>query len=131
MAELGFIWWQAGMLAASADCKLELGRADEAEADAREGLVLTTEIWDRRATVYLLTLFAWAAAVRGDVRRAGQLWGAVEAEAGRAPVGQWEAERELYAGRVLTAAGPELTRAREEGRRWSLERAVEEALAAS
>jgi predicted ATPase len=130
MAELGFIWWQGGMLAASADCKLELGRVDEAEADAREGLVLTTEIGDRRVTVYLLALFAWSAAVRRDARRAGLLWGAVEAEAGRAPVGKWEAERELYAGRVLAADGPEFTRAREEGRRWSLERAVEEALAA-
>ena len=38
-------------------------------------------------------------------------------------------ERELYAERVRAGGATEFTRAREEGRRLSLERVVEEALA--
>ena len=40
-----------------------------------------------------------------DFARAGRLWGAVEAEEERAPVGQWENERGTYEGRVLAHAG--------------------------
>jgi predicted ATPase len=129
-AEVGFTWWQAAMVQASADCKLELGRADEAEPDAREALVLATQLGDYRSMIFGLVLFAWIASVRGDAERAGLLWGAVEAEEQRGPIGQWEAERELYAGRVLAVDGSEFRRACEEGRRLSLERAVEKALEA-
>ena len=73
--------------------------------------------------------FAWASALSGDAARAGRFWGAVEAEAERAPLGQWEAEHELYAQRILVMEGPEFSRAREEGRRLTFARAVEEALA--
>jgi hypothetical protein len=66
--------------------------------------------------------------VRGDVGRAGRFWGAVEAEEARAPVGQWEDERETYAERVLGGGGPQLEHSRVEGRGLSFERAVDEAL---
>jgi class 3 adenylate cyclase len=60
--------------------------------------------------------------------QAGTLWGAVEGEAERAPIGQWENEREEYAGYVFTVAGPEFERGRADGRATSLDEAVEYAL---
>jgi len=56
------------------------------------------------------------------------LWGAVEAEERRAPIGQWETERDEYQSKVLLGEGEELARARERGRGFSLQAAVEEAL---
>jgi hypothetical protein len=52
----------------------------------------------------------------------------VEAEEARAPVGQWEIERETYAEKVLGAGDPELERSRQVGRGLSFTNAVEEAL---
>jgi hypothetical protein len=51
-------------------------------------------------TVYLLALLSAAAAAQGDAKRAGILWGAVEREESRGPIGQWEAERDAYWSRV-------------------------------
>ena len=126
-AEVGFIWWEIGMLQGLCECSILVGRVDEAEIVARKELALARKIGDRQAIVYGLVHLAWIAAARGDAERAGLLWGAVEAEEARAPVGQWEAEREDYAGRICLE-GPEFTRAREKGRVLSLERAVEEGL---
>jgi hypothetical protein len=86
------------------------------------------EIQDRQSLIYSLAHVARNAAVCGDARRAGRLWGALEAEAERAPVGQWEAERETYAEGVFAADGPEFEDACQEGRRLSFEAAVSEAL---
>jgi predicted ATPase len=127
-AGVGFAWWQAGMLLALVECLVELGRIDEAEAAAREELALARAIADRQSMVFGLVQIAWISAVRGDVSRAGRLWGAVEAEEARAPVGQWEDERESYAERVLGAGDPELERSRQVGRGVSFTNAVEEAL---
>ena len=129
VAPLGFTWWQANMLGAIAECALDLGRIAEAADSARESLALATAMGDRQGTVYGLALLAWAIAEKGDRARAGRLWGAVEAEEERGPIGQWEHEREKYAARVLAHGGPELERGLEEGRRLSLDAAVAEALA--
>ena len=75
-----------------------------------------------------LAVAAWVAAVTGRPERAGTLWGAIEGEAERAPIGQWENEQEEYAGYVFTAAGPEFERRRADGRAMSLDEAVEYAL---
>ena len=68
------------------------------------------------------------AAARGQAERAGTLWGAVEGEAKRGRIGQWENERDEYAGHVFAVAGPEFERARADGRAMSLDEAVEYAL---
>jgi hypothetical protein len=116
------------MVGYGADCEFELGRIDEAERRDRRALELARQIDDRQALIFTLAHIARNAAVRGDASRAGRLWGALEAEAERAPVGQWEAEREKYAEGVLAAEGPEFERACAEGRRLSFEAAVSEAL---
>jgi tetratricopeptide (TPR) repeat protein len=127
-AELEFTWWEAGMLAAIAEVLIELGQLDDAAPAARRQLELSRAIGDRQSSVIGVVLLAYLAARRGDHERAHLLWGAVEAEEGRGPIGQWETEREDYRAKVLLADGEELERARRLGRGRSLEAAIQEAL---
>ena len=127
--EVGFLWWRVGMLSSLADAQLMVGRVGEGEANARSALTLASAIEDRQMMVFDVALFAWASALSGNAARAGRFWGAVEAEASRAPLGQWEEQHEVYEQRVLAVDGPEFSRAREEGMRVPFARAVEEALA--
>jgi tetratricopeptide (TPR) repeat protein len=126
-AEIQFVWWQKNALQTAADYALQIDRPDHAMSRARESLPIARTIGDRQGMVYGLTLLAWAAAAVGEVERAGRLWGAVDAEAARGRIGQWEDERDDYAGHVVDAA-PEFERALAEGRQLSLEEAVEFAL---
>lgn len=86
------------------------------------------QVGDRQYKVYGLAILAWVEAVRRKTARAGRLWGAVEAEESRGPLGQWEAERERYANLVHEHADPDFEQAREAGRRLTLEQAVDYAL---
>jgi tetratricopeptide (TPR) repeat protein len=128
-AEVGFTWWQMHQLYHGSEWSGELGRTGEAEAYARDALRLAVAIQDRQLTVYLLAILAGTAAVQGHLEKAGAVWGAVEAEEGRGPVGQWEPEREAYAARVLEHANEAFERGRAEGRRMTLSDAVDHALA--
>jgi tetratricopeptide (TPR) repeat protein len=128
--EAGFVWWQVATLYYLCEWSLELGRPGEAEPFGCEALELAHRAGDRMHAVYLLALLARMAAEDARLERAGLLWGALEAEEKRGPIGQWEAEREGYAAPVLARAGPDLERGREEGRRLSLEEAVRRALSA-
>ena len=127
-AEVGFTWWEISMRAGLTECLIQLGRLDDAETSGRQALTLARELGDRQAALYGVVGFAWIAALRGDEERAGLLWGAVEAEAARSPVGQWETERELYEGRVLAGGGEALERGRGKGRALPFELAIEKAL---
>ena len=128
-AEVGFTWWQMHQLYHGSEWSGELGRTGEAEAYARDALRLAVAIQDRQLIVYLLAILAGTAAVQGHLEKAGAVWGAVEAEEGRGPIGQWEAEREAYAARVLEHANEAFERGRAEGRRMTLSDAVDHALA--
>jgi tetratricopeptide (TPR) repeat protein len=127
-AETGFTWWEVGMLAALVESLIDLGRLDEAEAKGRDHLRLARQIGDRQSSLLGLVLSALLAAKREDPFRAGRMWGAVEAEERRSPVGQWESERPNYADRILALDGPEFARGREEGGRLSLSAAIDAAL---
>jgi hypothetical protein len=89
---------------------------------------------DRRHIVQGLGFLARLAIGRGDRERAGRLWGAMEAEEQRGPVGQrprmavWDEERAEYAAIVLADPGNDLEQAREDGRRLALADAVTLAL---
>lgn len=54
------------------------------------------------------------------LEKAGAVWGAVEAEEGRGRVGQWEAERDVYAARVLDHENEAFATGRVKGRRMAL-----------
>jgi predicted ATPase/class 3 adenylate cyclase len=128
--EIGFTWWRAGVLLDLSELLLERGRLAESEARAREALPLVERMGDRQNTIWALALLARLAAETGRVTHAGRLWGVIEAEEARAPVGQWEEERETYAEPVLARAGPEFEQGRQDGWRLSLWEAVEDALEA-
>ncbi len=128
-AALGRNWWESSMLANLAELALEAGRTDTAAAHARQVLTLARRTGDRQATVYALAYLAWAALDHGAAFRAGRLWGAVEAEEARGLVGTWEGERERYASRVLVGDRREVEHGRKEGRRLSLDEAVDYASA--
>jgi predicted ATPase/DNA-binding SARP family transcriptional activator len=128
-AEEGFTWWEANTRANLAELALAQDRPEEAATRARQTLRLSRRIGDRQLTVYALAYLACAAAESGDAHRAGRLWGAVEAEEARRPLGHWESAREQYAARVLERRASELESGLLEGRQLPLPAAVDEALA--
>jgi hypothetical protein len=72
-AEVGFTWWEIGMLQGLAECLIELGRLDEAGAVARRELTLAREIGDRQSSLYGLVHLAWIVSLRADDWFAGLL----------------------------------------------------------
>ena len=125
--EVGFRWMQAGAVMDVADLAGELGRTDLAWERAREAVRLWREVGDRQFTVYALALLARFAGAAGQAERAGRLWGAIEAEEARGPVGAWEREREQIASTVVMPSA-EFEAGRSTGRSLSLDEAVEYAL---
>jgi predicted ATPase len=125
--EVGFRWMQANAVMDVADLADELGHTDIAWERAREAVRLCREVRDRQFTVYALALLARFAGAAGQAERAGRLWGAIEAEEARGPVGHWEREREQIASTVAIPS-PEFESGRSTGRSLSLDEAVEYAL---
>jgi len=126
--QVGFRWWQIGALGNYAEIALRIGRVDDAAEAARKVVEIASSIADRQHAVYGVVYLAWVAAGRGELERAGRLWGAVEAEVERAAVGQWEGERDELASHVVRD-DPAFERGCAEGRRLTLDEAVAEALA--
>jgi predicted ATPase/class 3 adenylate cyclase len=126
--EIRFVWWEKNALQTGAQIALELGDVDGGGERATAGLALAQQIGDRQGVVYSLALLAWAAAEAEEVERAGRLWGAIEAEAARGPIGQWESESDEYAAHLMSVTGPEFDRAAEAGRRLALDDVVAHAL---
>jgi hypothetical protein len=125
--EAGFKWMEANVQNALAGHALELGRLDDAERHARSAVVVGHEMRDRRHAVQALALLAAVAAGRGGSRRAGLLWGAVEAEELRGPLGRrprmsaWEQDREKFHALVHAELDASFERGLIEGRRLSLD----------
>jgi tetratricopeptide (TPR) repeat protein len=125
--DIGFRWWSAGARAIAATVLLALGRTVEARTWAREALSIAHEIADRTGIPSALALLAEIAKAEGNGRRAGTLFGAVEAEVERTPTPPW-----LFApierGRILAAATLEFERGRADGRSLPVEDALALAL---
>ncbi|HEV3480230.1 MAG TPA: adenylate/guanylate cyclase domain-containing protein [Gaiellaceae bacterium] len=128
--EVGNHWWESGMLAELAQLSLSDGRIDRGEAQARESLLLANQLRDRPGRVFGVGLLALVAAERGQLDRAGRLWGAIENEDAGAPLGGWRRHRETCRARIRQLAGPEFDRACAEGRELTLDDAVSVALTA-
>jgi predicted ATPase len=126
--QIGFTWIQAAALLDIAELSYDLGRPEVAEARGREGLRLARELVDRSSSINALGLLARFAAEDGDVERAGRLWGAIEAEVARGPVGLWQHEEEQLTEAVLARADERFETGRSDGRSLSLDEAVEYAL---
>ncbi len=128
-AEVGFLWWEAGMYQALSELALDVGRPDESINWARRSLKLSRIMGDRGSMVYALASLSCAAADHGDAGLAGRLWGALEEEVSRNPLGLWEAEKEPFVRRLDRLSGPEFERATHEGKLLTFHAAVDEALA--
>jgi hypothetical protein len=99
---------------------LALRRGDLAEAE-REGLTalgLERDQENRLWALYTLAGLAQVALARGDLERAGTLWGAADAEGSRLP--RWPDERARRAGELIEEARPEFTAAYAAGRQLDL-----------
>ncbi len=127
-AEVGFAWWQGGRLLDLAEVAVEAGRSADAERWILDGLAVLLPLRDRQLLVFGLAMLAALEADGGSAERAGQLWGAVEAEEQRGAIGHWENERERYERMVLAHADSKLEAGRRAGRLLSLEDAVSLAL---
>jgi predicted ATPase/class 3 adenylate cyclase len=127
-AEVGFGWWQLHQLYNACEWSLAHEHLDEAEEYGTAALRIAQEIGDRQMTIYLLSLVARFAIEHQDTERAGRLWGAIETEEARAPIGQWEKEREAYAAPLLRGGGAGFERGRTLGRTLSLDEAVRQAV---
>jgi len=113
----------------AAEAALALGRAEEAESEARAALALGHGINDRLHTLYGLAFLSRIAMERGDPDRAGRLWGAMEAEEARGTPGIWDRHRATYAEPVLADVGTDFEAGRAEGRLLTRHDAVAYALA--
>jgi hypothetical protein len=111
-----------------ADAADKLGRTELARQRAPEALRLCRECDDRQLSLYALALLARLAAKAGHAERAGRLWGAIETEESRGPVGHWESEREIELPSIVADSSPEFEQGRSSGRLLSLDEAVEYAL---
>jgi predicted ATPase len=127
-ATAGFHWWRVAMLSALCEWSLVLERRDEGERLGREALGLAHQIGDRMHTIYLLALLAWNAIEEGRLKRAGFLWGAVEAEEQRGAVGQWESERDQFVARMVAFEEQDFEEERERASRSTAAEAVDYAL---
>jgi tetratricopeptide (TPR) repeat protein len=123
--EAGFPWWRSRMLRKLVDGAIEQGRMNEAETWGRESLRLIDEIGDRQMTVFALVRLARIAAEDGRLHEAGLLWGAIEAEEARRPMGAWASERDRLSAPLLAHAAPDFERGRDRGRQLAFEEAVE------
>jgi hypothetical protein len=69
---------------------------------------------------------AHIASARAEAKIAGRIWGAIEAEANRAPFPGWERTRRLHADAIL--ASDEFEIARQDGAELTLQTSVDELL---
>jgi hypothetical protein len=83
---------------------------------------------DRSGRVFGVGLLACVAAERGQLERAGRLWGAIEDERPFAPLGGWQRHRDERYARIRELATPAFVAAVAAGRELELDAAVEQAL---
>jgi predicted ATPase/class 3 adenylate cyclase len=125
-ASAGFVWYEARIRAWLADLALAAARPDEAEPHVRETLALARRMGDRFTTLRALLQYARLAGQRGDLERAGCLWGAVEAERARKPLGGWgSTEAAAHSSYLVGLLGdPQFRRGHELGRSLPLSEAA-------
>ncbi|MFN2470787.1 MAG: adenylate/guanylate cyclase domain-containing protein [Gaiellaceae bacterium] len=125
--EVGFIWWQAGNALLAAEWAQELGRRDEADRWAREAMSAAHGIGDSIRCMSALMVLSRLAADADQLRRAGLLWGAAEAEEERTTVPLpiwWDENRARRDPTAQARTDAAFEDGRLEGRRLALGEAV-------
>jgi predicted ATPase/class 3 adenylate cyclase len=113
-ASIDWGWWQAIGLTLLADVKRRLGELSLADRYGRDALTLLLAQESRGWCVNALGTVGQVALARGEVDRAGLLWGAMSAEGERSP--SWEIRRDSWAGALLDEDRPEFAAAAARGR---------------
>ena len=125
---VGLHWWHSGVLGELAALSLRQGRIEEADGYARESLVAARDLGDRSGRVFGVGLLACAAAERGELQRAGRLWGAIEDKVALAPLGGWQRHRDACHARLRQLGNSDFELGLAAGRGRELDEAVAEAL---
>ena len=126
-AACGFVWWQAQSLQSLVELGSLIGRFADAEQAGREALRLARRMSERVLLLWTLTGLAVIDHARGDLARAGRLYGAVAAEAVRDPP-RLADDLATYAAPLEALTDPVFLAGREEGAAMVLDEAVAFAL---
>ncbi len=94
-----WVWWESGQRYELLMLNLRRGDLDEAEREGRVALEMERAQENRLWAMYTLAGLAQVALARGDLERAGLLWGAADAEGASIP--RWADERARRAGPLL------------------------------
>jgi predicted ATPase len=125
---VGFTWWRGVTLLATSESLIGAGDLQAAKTEYREGLTTLAAVPDLVNLPIALAAGAAIAGGHGDAVGAGTLWGAVETAGDRDPrPTTFEALRE-YGPYVEPVRGTDFERGRTQGRKLSLEEAVQFAL---
>ena len=113
--ELGVDWFQTFALLTLAEIALASDEPDEAARHAGEALAISRQLDNRQESIFAIAILALAARARGDDEHAGWLWGVIEAEEARGPLGRWEALYRAEYGAEAASCGRHGVRARPGG----------------
>ncbi len=122
----GWAWWESGQRHELLMLALRRGDLDEAEREDLAALRMEREQENRLWGLYTLAGLGQSALARGDLERAGLLWGAAESEAEGLP--RWPEERTQRAGALLDESREEFVAGRDRGRGLDLWEAAAVAL---
>jgi predicted ATPase/class 3 adenylate cyclase len=114
----GWAWWESGQRHELLMLALRSGDLDEAEREGLVALEMEREQENRLWALYTLAGLAQVALARGDLERAGLLWGAAEVEGERVP--RWADERARRIGILIEEDRESVIGARERGRALDL-----------
>ena len=124
--DIGWAWWESGQRYELLMLSLRRGDLDQAEREGVAALETEREQENRTWALYTLAGLAQVALARGDLERAGLLWGAAEREAESVP--RWSDERARRGGTLVEEDREPFASARERGRGLDLWDAVAIAL---
>jgi predicted ATPase/class 3 adenylate cyclase len=110
----GWAWWESGQRYELLMLGLRRGDLDEAEREGLVALEMQREQENRLWALYTLAGLAQVALARGDLERAGLLWGAAEKEGESLP--RWPDERARRGGALVEEEREPVVAARERGR---------------
>ncbi len=127
--DAGWSWWESGQRHELLMLALRRGDLDEAEREGLLALEMERTQENRLWALYTLAGLAQVALVRGDLERAGLLWGAAEKEGESIP--RWPDERARRIGALVDEDREPVVAARERGRALDLWEAAEIALRAA
>ena len=126
--ETGWSWWESGQRHELLMLALRRSDLDDAERHGVRALRIEREQDNRLWGLYTLAGLARVALARGDVRRAGLLWGAAERQGEQ--LARWGEERAQRAGELISETRPEFAASYSDGRELDLWDAARVALEA-